>query len=138
MPAAISLADTYVLGTHQYRPATGSVTDLSGQTTFLRAQSARVLEILVGRMGELVSKDELIAEVWPDISVTDDSLTQCIADIRRAIKDRSRSVLQTLPKRGFLINRAAVLGPVAGISPPIKLESCVCSLCPHHRQQSAA
>jgi adenylate cyclase len=138
LPAAISLADTYVLGTHQYRPSTGALTDASGQTTFLRPQSAHVLEILVARAGELVSKDDLIGEVWPDISVTDDSLTQCIADIRRTLKDSARKILRTLAKRGYMIDRDAVLGPVTGAQPPVALSSCVCPLCPHHRQQSAA
>ena len=42
--------------------------------------------------------------VWPDTFVTDDSLTQCIADIRRALGDDGHVIVQTLPKRGYRLN----------------------------------
>ena len=74
-----------------------------GEPLFLRAQSAHVLRILAARRGALVSREEIVGEVWRDLAVTDDSLTQCIADIRRTIGDRDREVLQTVPKRGFIL-----------------------------------
>lgn len=81
--------------------------DRTGVDVFLRAQSARVLHLLADNLGELVSRDRLIEEVWPDVSVTDDSLTQCIADIRRAIGDSNREILRTIPKRGFILQASA-------------------------------
>ncbi|MBY5934723.1 winged helix-turn-helix domain-containing protein [Tateyamaria omphalii] len=75
----------------------------SGDEIILRSQSALVLRYLASRLGVLTSREELISVVWPDISVTDDSLTQCILDIRRAIEDRERTVLKTVPKRGFVL-----------------------------------
>jgi adenylate cyclase len=50
----------------------------------------------------LVHKNEIMAEVWRDAVVTEDSLTQCIADIRKAIGDGEHRVLRTVPRRGFL------------------------------------
>src|SRR3546814_13992612 len=41
--------------------------------------------------------------VWHGTSVTDDSLVQCIHEIRRALKDERHDVLQTVPKRGYRI-----------------------------------
>ncbi|WP_352749310.1 winged helix-turn-helix domain-containing protein [Mesorhizobium sp. M0701] len=46
--------------------------------------------MLAARPGEIVSKDALMQAVWPETFVTDDSLTQCIADIRRALGDDAR------------------------------------------------
>ena len=40
--------------------------------------------------------------VWPGVFVTDDSIAQCISDIRRALGDTDQRLLRTLPRRGFL------------------------------------
>ena len=39
--------------------------------------------------------------VWGDLAVTDDSLVQCIHEIRRALDDGGRSLLRTVPRRGY-------------------------------------
>ena len=86
--------------------------------TELRAQSARVLAVLAERRGEIVGKDELHAAVWGDIAVTEDSLVQCIGDIRRALGG-ARDALATVPRRGYCLEpetgpgRNRVPGPAA-------------------------
>ena len=70
----------------------------------LRPQSIAVLRILLEHHGQLVSKDELYDRVWSGKAVTDDSLTQCVADIRRALQDTDRKLLRTLPRRGLLFD----------------------------------
>lgn len=77
---------------------------VEGKAVDLRSQSAEVLSALAARPGEIVSKDALMQAVWPDTFVTDDSLTQCIADIRRALGDNEHVIVQTLPKRGYRLN----------------------------------
>lgn len=135
MSAGTDAADTIVLGSCLYLPKIGSLIDRTGNIVFLRPQSSQVLRLLTDRFGEVVTKDDLIAEVWPDISVTDDSLTQCIADIRRAIGDRSRQIVRTLSKRGYMIGRP-VPAPARDaerrhwIVPP----PCDCPICPLRRE----
>lgn len=70
----------------------------------LRPQSIAVLQILLENHGQLVSKDELYDRVWSGKAVTDDSLTQCVADIRRALDDTDRKLLRTLPRRGYIFD----------------------------------
>ena len=77
---------------------------VEGKAVDLRSQSAEVLSVLAARPGEIVSKDALMQAVWPDSFVTDDSLTQCIADIRRALGDGDHVIVETLPKRGYRLN----------------------------------
>lgn len=96
-------ATAFQLGKVRYFPSTGQLRDRNGAEIYLRAQSAKVLHGLVERLGSLYLRDELIQFVWPDLAVTDDSLTQCIADIRRAIGDINRMILKTVPKRGFVL-----------------------------------
>ncbi len=80
----------------------GLVSDSRGSQTALRAQSLAVLKELHDRAGSLVSKDELLEKIWQGIAVTDDSLVQCIAELRRAFKDENHTVIKTLPKRGYI------------------------------------
>jgi adenylate cyclase len=75
--------------------------DSAGAKIALRAQSARVLECLIEAQGALLSKEQLFKAVWADVSVTDDSLVQCIREIRTAIGDAQHAVLQTEARRGY-------------------------------------
>ena len=58
---------------------------------------------LAENAGRLVTKDEIIEQVWGDVVVTDNSLTQCVADIRKAIGDAERRTLRTVPRKGYLL-----------------------------------
>src|SRR5262245_66272982 len=61
--------------------------DASGTTVALRPQPIAVLLFLAGNANRMVTKDELLRAVWPDVMVTDDSLVQCIKEIRPALHD---------------------------------------------------
>ncbi len=95
--------------------ARGSVHAPDGKVTDLRRQSAEVLRVLVSRRGETVGKDALHAAVWGDIAVTDDSLVQCVADIRRALGS-ARGALRTVPREGYRLEpeETEAAGPAAG------------------------
>ena len=73
-----------------------------GQTLHLRRQSFDVLLFLVERAGRLVRKEELLAAVWGNTPVTDDSLTHCLIDIRKILGDTSHELIRTVPRRGFI------------------------------------
>jgi TolB-like protein/DNA-binding winged helix-turn-helix (wHTH) protein/Tfp pilus assembly protein PilF len=75
----------------------------SGECVELRPRSFAVLRLLAENAGRLVGKDEIMAKVWDDVAVTEDSLTQCIADIRKAISDEERRVLRTVSRKGYIL-----------------------------------
>lgn len=79
----------------------------------LRRKSFDVLRCLIEHSGRVVTKDELIKAVWPDVTVGDDSLTQCVSEVRRAIGDRDQQVIKTIPRRGYLIEPPATLDRLA-------------------------
>jgi len=58
---------------------------------------------LASHGGEIVSKDELLERFWPDVSVTENTLTRAIADIRKALGDDSSApaFIQTVARRGY-------------------------------------
>jgi tetratricopeptide (TPR) repeat protein/DNA-binding winged helix-turn-helix (wHTH) protein len=69
----------------------------------LRYQTFHVLLFLLKNAGRVVSKDELTAEIWRDATVTENALTQCIAEIRKALGDDSRNpiYIRTVSKIGY-------------------------------------
>ncbi|MDH5798064.1 MAG: winged helix-turn-helix domain-containing protein, partial [Paracoccaceae bacterium] len=83
-----------------------------GQLVPLRAKSAEVLAELVENRGNLVTKANMMERVWADTFVTDDSLVQCISDIRKALGEDGR-YLVTVPKRGYRLEIEAVASPPA-------------------------
>src|SRR5258705_12252395 len=63
------------------------------------------LKYLVENPGRLISKAELIQTIWPDTAVTDDSLVQCLREVRRALGDERQQIIKTVPRRGYIFDR---------------------------------
>jgi TolB-like protein len=77
--------------------------DGTGARVELRNRSFDVLRHLVHNAGRVVAKDELLAANWPGLTVSEDSLTQCISDIRRLLGVSGRDVVRTVARRGYMI-----------------------------------
>lgn len=97
-------AREFRLGGFLFSLQTNELKDEMGNAVHLRSQSTDLLAYLAQRQGKLVSKTELIENLWPDTFVTDDSLVQCIADIRRALNDTDHTIVQTSPKKGYKLH----------------------------------
>jgi len=71
----------------------------------LTPKSMELLVCLAKREGRVVSKDELFQEVWPATHVTDDALTKCIGELRRAFGEsrQAPAIIETISKRGYRI-----------------------------------
>jgi adenylate cyclase len=80
----------------------GTVTNGGGAPATLRPQALAVLKFLTERPGQVVTKDELMAAIWQGIAVTDDSLVQCVTEIRKALGDDRHVIIKTVPKRGYI------------------------------------
>lgn len=81
-----------------------------------------ILQVLIERAGTVVSKDELIARVWPTSVVEDINLRVHIAALRRALGDgeQGQRYIVNVPQRGYRF-----VAPVAhaSVSPEISLDS---------------
>src|SRR5436190_4359168 len=77
----------------------------AGVRTRLQPQPARVLTLLVSRSPELVTREEIQREVWPEGTFVDfeQSLNFCIRQIRTALGDQAATprYVETLPRRGY-------------------------------------
>jgi DNA-binding winged helix-turn-helix (wHTH) protein/TolB-like protein/Flp pilus assembly protein TadD len=74
-----------------------------GAVVHLEPKAMAVLLHLAARPGEAVSRDELLAAVWPDVIVSDNALTQVIIKLRKALSDTAREpkYLQSISKKGY-------------------------------------
>jgi TolB-like protein/DNA-binding winged helix-turn-helix (wHTH) protein/Tfp pilus assembly protein PilF len=73
-----------------------------------------ILGVLIERAGEVVTKDEIIAAVWPGTVVEDSNLTVQISALRRVL-DRVRSegsCIQTVPGRGYRFTAKVTRGEI--------------------------
>jgi DNA-binding winged helix-turn-helix (wHTH) protein/tetratricopeptide (TPR) repeat protein len=97
-----------------------------GELVPLRRQAFDVLRQLASASGQCVSRDELFAKIWGSRAVTDNTLTQCIAEIRRALGENGQSggTVRTLHRRGFRLDAAIEELPMPKLTPlPWELES---------------
>jgi DNA-binding winged helix-turn-helix (wHTH) protein len=89
------------LGKAHYDVPAQRLYQTNGEEISLRPQTLKVLDFFIQSQGALHSKETLTQSVWKGLAVTDDSLVQCISEIRHAIGDKDHSLLQTLHKRGY-------------------------------------
>ncbi|MCB2134833.1 MAG: winged helix-turn-helix domain-containing protein [Rhodobacteraceae bacterium] len=75
-----------------------------GELITLRARSFALLCHLAQQPGRVATKDELLDAVWPGLTVTENSLTQAVRDIRLALGDEAGTLLRTIPRRGYLLD----------------------------------
>jgi len=93
----------YVFSGATFEPASGALNQ-GARSASLRPRTAAVLRCLLEHAGEVVSKEHLLKEVWADLIVTENSLAQCVKEIRRALADSSETLLKTIPRRGYLLS----------------------------------
>jgi len=67
----------------------------------LRPKSFEVLRYLVENADRLVTKEELVKAIWPNVVVTDESLSHCVSEVRQALGDSNQTIIATMPRRGY-------------------------------------
>ena len=80
----------------------------------IEPKAMEVLMALARRPGEVVSREALLAELWPGVVVGDEALTQSIIKLRRAFGDQPKkpAYIETIAKRGYRL-----IAPVAEAPP---------------------
>src|SRR5215468_8300395 len=67
----------------------------------LRPKSFEVLRYLLENADRIVTKEELIKAIWPDVIVTAQVLTHCVSEVRQVIGDSDKAIIKTIPRRGY-------------------------------------
>ncbi|MDB5533579.1 MAG: adenylate cyclase [Hyphomicrobiales bacterium] len=102
----------------------GELRGAGGEHVELRRRSFELLLYLARNLDRVVSKNELVAQNWHGLAVTDDSLTKCVSDIRHALGSELRDTLRTVSGRGYMLSgwregpAEGQLLPVMAVSDP--------------------
>jgi TolB-like protein/DNA-binding winged helix-turn-helix (wHTH) protein len=77
--------------------------DLPGKSVHITPKAMAVLECLVDARGQVVPRNDILDTVWPGAVVTDDVLTQCVVELRKAFDDSAQDpkFIETIPRKGF-------------------------------------
>jgi TolB-like protein/DNA-binding winged helix-turn-helix (wHTH) protein/Tfp pilus assembly protein PilF len=102
----------------------------NGRRVKLQNQPCRVLAILATHSGELVTRDELQQEIWPNGTFVDfeHGINFCIKQIRFALGDDAQSptYIETLPRRGYrFIAPVQILNGTTGSMPAASVDELV-------------
>ncbi len=66
-----------------------------GTTITLRPKAEMLLRQFLAHPGRLLGRDELMASIWPRVSVTGDSLVQRVGELRAALGDQGQHLIRT-------------------------------------------
>jgi len=96
------MEQTITFGRYRFDALTGQLWSHQREIR-LTPKAAGVLAALVARAGELVTKQDLFASLWPDVAVSDDALTSCIQELRKALADNVKQprFIETRHRRGY-------------------------------------
>src|SRR5215468_1770486 len=87
----------------------------------LRPKAFEVLRYLVENADRLVTKEELIQAIWPNVIVTDEALSHCVSEVRQAIGDSEQTIIATVPRRGYrFVAAVSRIAASAGAPPLVK------------------
>ena len=83
----------------------------------LRRKTLAVLRYLVEHPGQLVTKEHVLAAVWPGTYVEEGALTICIAELRKALGDNAKMprFIETVHGRGYRFLPTVTAQPVQGL-----------------------
>ncbi|NIL93247.1 MAG: hypothetical protein GTO71_02135 [Woeseiaceae bacterium] len=111
MPRAEELQQGFRIGEFEVFPARGvlrhgDIEEVPEPLVF------KLLMALAVRDGDVASKEDLVAEVWDGYPIGDDSITRCVAQLRKHLGEHGKAYVKTMTKRGYRLDEKIVLqGP---------------------------
>src|SRR6195256_3846798 len=91
---------------------------VKGRAVELEAKPLDILLQLLLHAGEVVTKEELLESVWPDVMVVDGSLATAVSKLRKAMGDDDHPVIVTVPRVGYRLAVPVYCMTVAAPSGP--------------------
>jgi DNA-binding winged helix-turn-helix (wHTH) protein len=82
-------------GSFRFAPRTGQLWR-DGNEVRLTPRAAAVLQFLIERAQEIITKQDLFDRVWGGLAVTDDALTSCIGELSDLADDARRPAISRL------------------------------------------
>ncbi len=91
---------------------------VKGRAVDLEAKPLDILLQLLLHAGEVVTKEELLEAVWPDVAVVDGSLATAVSKLRKAMGDEQHPAIVTVPRVGYRLGVPVYCKTVAASAGP--------------------
>jgi adenylate cyclase len=87
-----------------------------GKPLMIRPKTLALLLLFVNNPNCMIDYETIAEAVWPSVAVTDESIAQCVRDLRRVLGADAHSPIRTVWRRGYIFT-AEVTRPAGSISP---------------------
>ncbi len=91
---------------------------IAGQPVELERRPLQLLALLLDHSGEIVTKDEILAALWPGREVSEASLTTCMTRLRGALGEAGRGAIRTVHGYGYRFAAPVTVEAAAAAPPP--------------------
>ncbi len=101
-----SLQQDFRVGNWEVRPSANEIY-LAGSKTAARTLEPRLMRLLclmAANPGQVLTREQLTCELWPNVIVNENSLTRAISELRKQLSQSSNDTttyVQTISKRGY-------------------------------------
>lgn len=96
-------------------PQRAELRGADGTPIKLRPKTFEMLRLFATSGGRVLTKQELMEAVWPNVHVGEDSLFQCIRELRTALGDDRRQLIKLASGGGYLLATEVVAAPAAAL-----------------------
>ena len=96
----------------------GRVLRVKGRAVDIESKPLDILLQLLLHAGEVVTKEELLESVWPDVIVVDASLATAVSKLRKALGDEEHPVIVTVARVGYRLAVPVYCKTVAAAAGP--------------------
>ena len=109
----MALSERYAFGDFVLERSQQRVRRRDGSNLNLTPRLFSALLLFVENAGDLLDKDALMLALWPGVVVEENSLSQVISGLRRALADDTLGsrYIETVPRRGFRFIAPVILLP---------------------------
>ena len=93
----------------------------NGEASQIEPKMMRVLVCLSERAEQVVTREELLEKVWGDVFVSEQVLSRSISELRKALADDAKTIIESIPKTGYRLIAPVVYEPAKsnGNSPTV-------------------
>ena len=113
--APVSSARLWRFGDYEYDEMARQLR-VRGKAVELESKPLDILLQLLLHAGEVVTKEELLDSVWPDVMVVDGSLATAVSKLRKAMGDEQHPAIVTVPRIGYRLAIPVTCKVMAGRS----------------------
>lgn len=77
-----------------------------GNTVKLEPRLMKLLCLLAENPGVLVTREKIVEKIWKGYGGGDEGLTQAISYLRKVLNDNDKTIIETVPKGGYIFKGA--------------------------------